>query len=105
MGQDHQGSRHQGQLIASSRHCGARSGKPAQPARKRNAPDRQFSAITGIFLDRKIVPFERIPDHAGSNYSASLCGVHLTPSVCARPTLSHGISLVNFFTDVNGASE
>src|SRR5260370_16786501 len=47
--------------------------------------------------DRKIVPFERVPDHAGGNYSASLCGVHLTPSFCARPPVSRGVSLVNFF--------
>src|SRR5271165_3759312 len=51
-----------------------------------------------VAVDRKIVPFERVADHTGGNYSASLCGVHLTPSVCARPSfVSRGISLVNFF--------
>src|SRR6516225_8859740 len=55
-----------------------------------------------VAIDRKIVPFERIPDHTGGNYSASLCGVHLSPSVCARPSfVSRGVSLVNFF-DVGG---
>src|SRR5262245_40657068 len=32
-----------------------------------------------VAVDRKIVPLERVPDHAGGNYSASLCGVHLIP--------------------------
>ena len=51
-----------------------------------------------IAVDRKIVPFERVPDHAGGNYSASLCGVHLTPQ-CLRSAkpVSRGVSLVNFF--------
>src|ERR1700731_3339693 len=35
-----------------------------------------------IAVDRKIVPFERVPDHAGGNYSASLGGAHLTPNSC-----------------------
>src|SRR6516165_3795839 len=43
-----------------------------------------------VAVDRKIVPFERVPDHAGGNYSASLCGVHLTPSL--GQALSHSAS-------------
>src|SRR5215470_6578703 len=46
-----------------------------------------------IAVDRKIVPFERVPDHAGGNYSASLCGVHLTPQYLHSSQVSP--SLVN----------
>jgi hypothetical protein len=48
-----------------------------------------------IGVDRKIVPFERVPDHAGGNYSASLCGVHLTPQYLHSAQVSRGVSLVN----------
>jgi hypothetical protein len=36
-------------------------------------------SVLQIAVDRKIVPFERVPDHAGGNDSVSLCGVHVTP--------------------------
>src|SRR5260370_42697538 len=59
-----------------------------------------------VAVDRKIVPFERVPDHAGGDYSASLCGVHLTPPVFALgQALSHAaVSLVNFLVAFNTMS-
>src|SRR5262245_36386891 len=48
-----------------------------------------------IAVDCKIVPFERVPDYAGGNYSASLCGVHLTPQYLHSAQVSRGVSLVN----------
>src|SRR5215831_12986513 len=47
-----------------------------------------------IAVDRKIIPFERVPDHAGGNYSASLCGVHLTPRYLHSAQVSRGVSQI-----------